>query len=211
MNITKQTEKYISEHPSVKDCLKKRLVNYSSLTRLIADELNIDLKKNFDAILIACRRYAEKLRKAVEAEKNILEILKKSKLEVRNKIIAAVIEKDVNFRNIIELEKGVKEKNHEVMHVIEGANAVTIITSLDFLDEIKDNFKNKILKINRDLVEIIVKSPSELENIPGVTAYLYSLFGEHGINIVETMSCYTDTIFVIKEEDLGKAVSALKI
>lgn len=211
MNITKQTEKYISEHPSIKDCLKKKLINYSSLTRLIANELGIDKKSNFDAILIACRRYAEKLKKDIEVEKNILEILKKSKLEVRNKIIAAVIEKDIDFKNIIEMEKEVKEKNHDVMHVIEGANSITIITSIDFLDEIKNSFKNKILKINKDLVEIIVKSPVELENTPGVMAYLYSLFGEHGINIVETLSCYTDTIFVINEEDLSKAMGVLKI
>ena len=56
-NITKLTEHYISEHPSIKDALKKGLINYSKLTRQIAEDMDIELKKNFDAILIACRRY----------------------------------------------------------------------------------------------------------------------------------------------------------
>jgi len=71
-NITKITEKYVSEHPSIKDCLKKGLINYSSLTRQITKDLNIDLKKNFDAILIACRRYYRKVRSEETNEKKIL-------------------------------------------------------------------------------------------------------------------------------------------
>jgi len=39
MNITKLSEKYINEHPSIKDCVRKGLINYSSLTRQIASEL----------------------------------------------------------------------------------------------------------------------------------------------------------------------------
>ena len=63
-NITKLTEGYIAEHPFVKDCLKKGLINYSSLTRQICQDLNLDPRKNFDAILIACRRFYNKVKKS---------------------------------------------------------------------------------------------------------------------------------------------------
>jgi hypothetical protein len=69
MNITKLTESYIAEHPSVKDCLKKGFINYSSLTRQICKDLNLDAKKNFDAVLIACRRYYRKISKETVLEK----------------------------------------------------------------------------------------------------------------------------------------------
>ncbi|MBI3026775.1 ACT domain-containing protein, partial [Candidatus Woesearchaeota archaeon] len=62
-NITKLTENYILEHPSIKDCLKNGLINYSSLSRQIASDLNLNPKNNFDAILIACRRFTGKLKK----------------------------------------------------------------------------------------------------------------------------------------------------
>jgi len=46
-SITKLTEDYILEHPSVKDCLKNDLVNFSSLSRKIAEELGLNPKAGY--------------------------------------------------------------------------------------------------------------------------------------------------------------------
>ena len=208
-NVTKLTENYILQRPSVKDCLKNGLINYSSLSRQIASELNLNLKKNFDAVLIACRRLKIKLKKDEISENKILKILKESKIEIKNKVIAVVLEKDIFFENLINLEKEIKKKK-EIFRVIEGISAITIITTEDFLDLIKKYFKNKIILENRNLAEIIIKSPKEIETTPGTYAYMCSLFGENNINIVETLSCYTDTIFLVKEEDVGKVMGLLR-
>ena len=209
MSITKLTENYILEHPSIKDCLKNGLINYSSLSRQIASELKLDLKKNFDAILIACRRFKRKLKKEEVHENKILKILKESKIEIKNKIIAVVLEKDIFFENLIYLEKEIKKKK-EIFRVIESASGITLITTEDFLDLIKKYFKNKIILENKNLAEITIKSPKEIEITPGTYAYLCSLFGENNINIVETLSCWTDTIFLIKEDDVGKTMNLLR-
>ncbi len=208
-NITKLTENYILDHPSIKDCLKNGLINYSSLSRQIASELNLNLKQNFDAILIACRRLKRKLKKEEAFESKILKILKRSKIEIKNKIVAIVLEKDIFFGNLINLEKEIK-KQKEIFRVIEGASAITVVTTEDFIDLINKYFKNKIILENRNLAEITIKSPKEIETTPGTYAYLCSLFGENNINIVETLSCYTDTIFLIKEGDVGKAMNLLR-
>ncbi len=204
MNITKTVEKYISERPSVKDCLKRKLINYSSLSRQIGAELGI---KKFDAILIACRRYSQKLKEDGN-EKKVMEILRNSKIEIKNKIIAAVLEKGIYHNDLIGIEKEIKKKR-ETLHIIEGANAITIITSEEFLDTIKKLFKGEIIRISTKLAEIDVKSPREIEDIPGVVSQLYSLLGEKGINVVESMSCWTDTLLVINEKDIQRAVDAL--
>lgn len=208
-SITKLTENYILEHPSIKDCLKNGLINYSSLSRQIASELNLDLKKNFDAILIACRRFKRKLKKEEVFESKILKILKESKIEIKNKVIAVVLEKDIFFGDLLNLEKEIK-KRKEIFRIIEGISAITLITTEDFLDLIKRYFKNKIILENKNLAEITIKSPKEIETTPGTYAYLCSLFGENNINIVETLSCWTDTIFLVKEEDVGKVMGLLR-
>ncbi len=209
MSITKSIDAYISEHPSIKDCLKNGLINYSSLSRKIAAELKIDLKKNFDAILIACRRFKGKLKSEDIFEKNILKILKNSKIEIKNKIIAVVVEKDVYFGTMLNLEKEIR-KRKEIFRIIEGISAITIITSEEFTDLIEKSFKNKIVTENKNLVEITIKSPEDIETTPGAYAYLCSLFWENNINIVETLSCWTDTIFLIDEKDAGKVISLLR-
>jgi len=209
LNITKLTENYILEHPSIKDCLKNGLINYSSLSRQIASELSLDLKKNFDAILIACRRLKRKLKKEEVFEDQILKILKCSKIEIKNKVIAVVLEKDVFFGSLIDLEKEVKKRN-EIFRVIEGISAITIITTEDFIGLIRKYFKNKIILENKSLAEITIKSPKEIETTPGTYAYLCSLFGENNINIVETLSCWTDTIFLVEEKDVGKVMGLMR-
>jgi len=209
MNITKLTENYIDTHPSVKDCVRKGLINYSALTRKICEDLQLDLKKNFDAILIACRRYFAKIKKEKVLEDKILNILKQSKLEVKNKIVVALVEKDLYYGHLLELQKEVKKRS-ELFHIIEGSNTITLITAGEFKDEIKKLFKNKIIRITDNLAEVTLKSSQDMEETPGVIAYLTTLLAENGINIIETMSTWTDTLFVIGEKDIAKVMEVLK-
>jgi len=209
VNITKLTEGYIAEHPSVKDCLKKGLINYSSLTRNLCKDLDLDLKKNFDAILIACRRYHRKISKETVLENKIIKILADSKLEVKNKIVVVLVEKDIYYGHIIELQKEIKKKS-ELFHIIEGSNTITIVTSHEFLVIVKKLFKNKIIKVTENLAEVTLKSSEDLEGTPGVIAYLSTLLAENSINIIETMSTWTDTLFVISEKDIAKVMGLLR-
>ncbi|MFH0876392.1 MAG: hypothetical protein V1859_10725, partial [archaeon] len=149
VNITKITESYIAEHPFVKDCLKKGLINYSSLTRQICADLDLS-GKNFDAILIACRRFYRKIKTEATMEKKILDILKSTKIEVKNKINAIVLEKDIIVSNLINIEKEAK-KSLETFHIIEGTTAITVITSEEFGKKIKQVFRNKVIKENTNL------------------------------------------------------------
>ena len=209
VNVTNLTEKYIAEHPFVKDCLKRGLINYSSLTRQICLELNLSEEDNFDAVLIACRRFYRKIKAEATIEKKILDILRNSKIEVKNKINAIVLEKDIIFSNLLGIEKEAK-KLLETFHIIEGASAITVIASDEFYKKIKGVFKNKIIKENRDLVEVTLKSPKVIETTSGVISYLYSLLGENNINVFETLSCWIDTIFLIEEKDLSKVMELLR-
>jgi len=209
MNITKLTEKYINEHPSIKDCVRKGLINYSALTRKIVEDSNLEIKKNFDAILIACRRYFRKVRKGKLLEDKVKDILKQSKLGVKNKIIVALVQKDVYFGHLLELHKMVKNKA-EVFDVIEGSSTMTLITAEEFKDSIKKLFKNKIIKITENLAEVTLKSSKDLEETPGVIAYLTALLAGNGINIIEIMSTWTDTLFVISEDDIAKVMDVLR-
>ncbi|MCK5333472.1 MAG: hypothetical protein KAJ24_03085 [Candidatus Aenigmarchaeota archaeon] len=206
---TELTEKYLSEHPSIRDCLKNEVINYSRLSRKIALELGIEKKSSHEAILIACRRYAMKLKKEKALEDKILRILKKSELEIKNKIVVAILSKKCYMEHMLEIEKKVR-KNAETFYLIEGKNAYTIIISEKYLEDAQRLFGKSILKLSKNLAIITLKSPEDMEKTPGVTAYIYSLFGERGINIVETMSCWTDTILVVSEKDIANIMGFLR-
>jgi len=205
VTITKLTQEFIQKNPSIKDCLRKGLINYSALSRLISKEQKGTTK---EAILIAARRYKEKIFKQPNYENKIKTLLKNTEIEVKNKIFTLQVEKRYSERTP-ELQKKIA-KEQGIFYQIEGSSAITLISSDRYKKDIKQIHKNYIINESENLVLVILKSGKEIEHIPGVVAYLYSLFAENNINIIEEMSCWTDTLFVVKEKDLNKIIELLK-
>lgn len=208
MNIAKITESCIESHPSIKDCLKKRLVNYSQLSRQVIRENSLK-SSDFDAVLIAARRYFRKLSKSATAEDKIRSLLRRSRIEIRNKVAVVVIDKHIFTDDLLELERKIK-KSRNVFYAIEGTGAITVITSAAFLGDIRSIFKSGIIRLWEGLALVIIASPEEIEETPGVVAHLTSLLSDRGINIVEHMSCWSETLFVVAEKDIARVLEALK-
>jgi aspartokinase len=204
MNISNIVKNYIERNPSIKHSVINNLINYSKLARLIEKENNI---KAFDAILIAIRRYYQNNKNEKSSQKKIKEILEKSSLEIKNKIVAIVVEKNIHPDTIIELQK--KSKKDRI-YIIWGIDSTTLICSSEILPEITAKIKSRILSVIKDLIMVIIRSPPEIQNTPGVIGYIFSQLGSNEINIEETLSCWTDTIFVIKEKYLNKTIEILK-
>ncbi len=205
-SIAERTRTYIDAHPSVKDCISKDLINYSSLARQIMKDLGI---KNEEAVMIACRRYAVKLAKS-DHERDILRILANSRLEVKTKICIVTAKNDWTVLQRLEavFQKLINEK--AIMQIIQGAQAITIIADEKLKNEVINAVgRENILKVRQDLVEITVKSPERIVETSGVFAFLASNLAENNVNVVETVSCYTDSIFIVNEADMIYAYSIL--
>ncbi|MCX6652574.1 MAG: ACT domain-containing protein [Methanomassiliicoccales archaeon] len=198
-SVAERTRAYIDAHPSIKDCISKDLINYSSLARQIMKDRGI---KNEEAVMIACRRYAVKLAKR-DHERDILRILAGSRLEVKTKICIVTAKNDwtVLQRLGTVFQKLINEK--AIMQVIQGAQAITIIADEKLKSEVVNAVgRENVLKVRQDLVEITVKSPERIVETSGVFAFLASNLAENNVNVVETVSCYTDTIFIVNEADM---------
>ncbi|NLI73849.1 MAG: ACT domain-containing protein [Euryarchaeota archaeon] len=205
-SIAERTRMYIDAHPSIKDCISKDLINYSSLARLIMKDLGI---VNEEAVMIACRRYAAKLGRH-NHEGEILRILRDSRLEMKTKIAIITAKNDWTVLHNLEVifKKLLNEKT--IMQVIQGTHAITIISDEKLKNEVVSLIgQDNILKIRTDLVEISVRSPERITETSGVYAYLANNLADGGINVVESVSVFTDTIFIVREEDMMQAYSIL--
>ena len=107
---TELTQEYIETHISIKDCLKKGLINYSALSRLIAKDLSVEKKTSKEAILIASRRFKDKI-KTIPLEDKIVKLFKKSNVEIKNNIVIFTIDKSVYPESLIDIEKTIKRNN----------------------------------------------------------------------------------------------------
>jgi len=207
MSVTRITQKYIAEHPSIKDCLLKGLINYSALAREVCDFHQI---KRFDAVLIACRRYLERMKSQPTREKKIVNLIKAARIKLKNKMLIAIIEKPRDFENLYALQKEVKTERGD-FHLIEGEEVVTIISNAEFEDNIRSEFKNKVKRISTSLAQVSMVFDEKIETTSGVVSFIYGLLADNGINVREEMSCWTDLLIVIDENDVAKAMRVLSL
>jgi len=200
------TRKYIDRHPSIRDCITKDLVNYSSLSRLIMKELGV---KNEEAVLAASRRYAMKLAKT-DSEGAVMDLLERSRLELKTKIcIVAAKNEWIVLKNLEDVVKRLLA-DKSTMQVLQSANAITVISEDRHLPAIvKAIGQDQIISVKENLAEITVKSPPAIEETPGVFVYMMGMLSEQGINLLEAVSCYTDTIFMVSREDMMRAFDIL--
>ena len=206
-SLAEKTRVYIDAQPIGKDCVSKGLVNYSSLARAIMKELDLD---NEEAVMIACRRYASKMGVSTDHEISILNILKDSRLEMRTKTCIVTAKNDWSVLH--KMDNLFKDLWNEdsIMQIVQSASAVTIIADKMLKERIIDTVgRFNILKIRENLVEITVKSPEKIVETSGVIAYLITNLSDAGINIEETVSCHTDTVFIVGEYDMINAYSVL--
>ncbi len=204
---TELTENYIAQHLSIKECLKRGLINYSALARHIAKELNIQKTTSKEAILIAAIRYREKI-KPQDTEKHIAKLVNESSIELKNNIMIYILDKSIYPDSLIEIEKAIK-KERGLFFAVEGTKTITLIVQKNYAELISKRFKASILNTKENLSLIILTTSTAIEHTPGIVSYISGLFFEHGVNIEEFTSCYDDTLIVINTKDISNAMTFL--
>ena len=205
MNVTRLTQHYIREHPSVADCLDRGLINYSALAREICGTLNVEA---FDAVLIACRRYHARHKQQSAHERSVTTLIKNAKVRVRNKIAVAIIDKEKMLEKALGVQKLVRKERGD-FNLIEGEDVFVIVTNVEYLPVMRDVFGSAVIKVAKELVQITMVFNEKIETTSGVVSHIYRLFAENDINIREEMSCWTDVMVIIDEKDLAKAMQVL--
>lgn len=197
---------YIDLHPAIRDCLRMGIVNLSALARQIMADEGLDSE---DAVLIACRRYEVDPRGELN-EQAVRRILSRSKLNIRTKAAVLTVRPSwAVFEAVEQAGKALRGTNPPI-HLVRGSEGMTIITDDVVADDLAKRLDERdVLKEQRGLVEVSVTSPEVIEEVPGIMAYLTTSLSAKGINFVEVLSCYKDTIFVIDKADMMETVDLL--
>jgi len=174
--ISKEVMIYLKHKPYVLEALEQEIINYSALARKIKKDLG---NVNFEAVKTTIIRIAKDLRnKKKQRELKIINLLKKADFSINNKIAT--------------------------IHHISPLNIESIAfskTPSGYMYFVKENIaeKSTFKKIDYGYAIIHIKSPKEIEDTPGVAAFLLSTLASENINVVHLMDCREDTFLVIKE------------
>jgi aspartokinase len=162
-------------------------VNFSELSRQIQEDLNIE---NTSAVKAALRRFTEELQKNKQKrEEKVLEVLRKSVLVVYDRKSVIITSKEINDKNGMKVDLPDK--------------FVYLLDKKDLPDRI-----NALVK-HDNCTMIVMHSPEELESTPGVIAFLTTLLSEQNVNVIEFISCWTETIIVVEKKDSFKTYETL--
>lgn len=204
-SVAQHVRRYIDKRPVVRDALRMGIVNLSALTRQIQQETGIERE---DAILVACRRYPASQDPGYES--GVRSVLEGSKLEVRTHV--AVWTLRPSWRLFGKLEQTLRDlrDTSSAVHVLHGSEALTVIADKGAARDMEPLLEPGDLLSTRDgLVEVNLRTPSRIEDVPGILAFVAGALSSRGVNFVEVISCHKDNMFVIEEKDLFNAFEVL--
>lgn len=193
-SIAKQVKAVLNKRPFLANALLQNIVNYSALARYIQKELGP--KTSLEAIKTSLIRERKNLSKQKSFnEEKVIKLLKNSRIELRDKTAVIITSKTLDIEYIASsvVTSGI------IRHNVYIADQTEL--------ELKESIDTKITK---NLVALIIKSPEELEEIPGVVAFITQLLASNGINIKEFISCYTNTVIVLTKDEGLKAFNLLQ-
>lgn len=187
MTIAQNVRNHLRNKPYLLEALEKGIVNLSELSRQIQKELKID---SASAVKAALRRFSEELQKHKQKrEEKVLQVLKRSGIVIYDRKSVMITSKEINTKSGMKVDLLGK-----FVYLLDRGDVPERISALVKHDS---------------CIMIVMHSPEELEATPGVVAFLTALLAEQNVNIIEFISCWTETIIVVEKKDSLKAYEVL--
>jgi aspartokinase len=206
-SITEAVREMVGSDLSFQDSLQRDYCNISALARLIKPQIDHVLGKDtsIESIITALKRskYDYNIR-----EKPIASILAASTITVNTDVAKVSAKK--SKKTIEKVAKAMIQSAGNFISISESIMSITLVFDDLLLQDVKVMFAyDDILEVENGLAAIIIHSPEDIIKTPGCAIAFYNQLARRHINIEDTVSCYTDTIVLVKMEQVGKAFNAL--
>jgi hypothetical protein len=208
LSISKTVKQVIDNDLSLQDALTRKYGNYTAIARIIKPKVEKDLgrKVNFESLVTSVKRV--KPRFELPRPHGIESVLAQSVVNVRTDVAKLSVEK--SKRSLEAARNLMASYQEEFLQVSESNAAITMVFDQKLLARIHKHFNDDdILDEQSDLAAVILHSPVEIVRTTGVVLSIYARIAENHVNIEDTVSCFTDTIIVIRMSEVTRTFSTL--
>jgi hypothetical protein len=208
-SIQKAVEREVQNLFFMEEALLEKVVNLRAAAKKIRPKVR---QGSIEAIAIALRRYGEKSRRETRnADAALAALLARSRIRTRTDVADFTLESGgLTLSKVSEIVKKIKPGRGEILHVVFGEEATTIVVDGENYGLVKKACSSLIIEERKNLSEISIMTAKKVENAVGWVALISRLLARNGINMVETLSCYTETIFLVEEADLGRTLEVIR-
>jgi len=201
--------KIVSSRPLLHDAIEEGIISYGNLTEKLIGEIEEELNKKVkhSAVVMALRRYAEKLQKTPRPkfDYNSEIIMKTNLCDISIRKSPSLFNKLKKIYQIVNYEKG------DVLNIIHGNYEVSIISNMRYLEKIKNELKGeKILNTEKDLVSLSLNFSEDFLHTPGIISTAARKLNWDNVNIYELVSTLTELTFIVSKRDSTKGYAALQ-
>jgi aspartokinase len=205
-SIARQVREYLDGQPVLADSLRLGIANHSAVARRISEALGVN---QTEAVIAACRRYPKGRGESARAA-GIQRVLRKSRIETRTKVATVTVSQGIDvLQRLGDVVEELLDEN-SLCRLIQVSRGTVIIVDEDSVPRLTRALREgQVVRVRKNLVEVAVASPESIEETPGLLTLLTGVLSAQSINIVEALSCYTDTIFLLERDDLNAAISVL--
>lgn len=179
---------YLKSRPQLLSVVTNGLCNYSALARRLQREIFPGKPHEFTAIKAALLRMSRT--GSMDWEKGVERILRSSTVEIRSDVCVVSSKGSIGVPVI-----ATSNSKSGVMSVVDSSYA--------------RQMRKKGVGIIDGLTLIILCSPKDLQDTPGCVAVILDAIAAEGINVLEFISCHTDTLMVVRNADAVRAYGVL--
>ena len=188
-SVAQMVRETIQMRPSLLDALNMKIVNYSALARMLQNDIG---EGSLEAVKAAIIRVSDEISTDRHLQEAMVQsILKESKVRLQDKIAVLISPIRLDIPHIV------------TAHLTDSY--VYIVDQTTLKDQSLD-----MVQITSNLVALILLSPKRVEVTPGFVAFITQLLASRSINIVEFISCSTNTIIILDTQDALHAFSLLQ-
>lgn len=210
--IQEAVEITIRKTPFIEEALNEKLINVSSLARVILPDVSKLLKKEIKvgAVMMAINRLSP------ANELRVRRNIKKLALDLGDVIVRSDL-CDYTFKNTSSLLKEIAkilsksaDSNDYFLTVSQGIFETNIVTSKNLQPFVEDIFKKETLINNvNNLASITIKLPEGNLEQSGIYYFILKQFAWANIAVQEVISTTHEMTIVVKEEDVNETFAIL--
>ncbi|MFH1107113.1 MAG: hypothetical protein V1787_04425 [Candidatus Micrarchaeota archaeon] len=212
VSITDAVAEVLDDLHSVRPALRDGLVNFSALARHIKPLIKARLgaeEVSDDAIIMAIRRYVEKVLLKDRPDTTLDELVKCSLLLREQMVNLHFIRSEKLYRRLIDFEtRKVDWGKGEKLYIIQRTEEISVIASSKFADDlVKLADKKDVLMLIENLALLSVAYDIGGVETPGMFRFFVDRLED--INIAGMFSTFSMISFLVAEADSAKAYERL--
>ncbi|MBI3443369.1 aspartate kinase [Candidatus Woesebacteria bacterium] len=212
ISITESVRKFIKDSPLVEEVLSRGLINLSAFARELKPKIEEELMKPVKngSIVMALKRVSRQLDRT--NQKVTKTIQAGSELTVRSNLSEyTYISSETLANKYVALSQQIYQHPNAFFTLTKGLRETTRIVSTSLKKELEGTFRKEALvsKIE-NLSSITITHSKEVVYMPGFHYLILKSLAWENVNVIESVSAYTEFTVIVESKDVDKAFGILK-